>query len=165
MFHNILVSVDGSPDAERALSEAIDLAKVSNARLTILTSIVRPPSWAYSGINAGAAQQVAGELEVEAKDVLRRAEASVPQEIPVTTILTPDPIRQALTKRVDEACHDLVVMGSRGRGALASTVLGSVSHHMLHHSPVPVLIVHAERKRKRQEERRVEDEPAAAAAA
>jgi nucleotide-binding universal stress UspA family protein len=144
MFHNILVSFDGSPDAERALREAIDLAGVSNARLTILTATEHPPSVAFSGTAAAAAQELSGALEREAEDTLRRAEQRVPTEIPVIAILAAEPIRGALMKSIQEGGHDLVVMGSRGRGALASTVLGSVSHHILHHSPVPVLIVHAQ---------------------
>jgi nucleotide-binding universal stress UspA family protein len=143
MFRNILVSVDGSADAERALGEAIDLAQATRARLTILTAIVHPPSLSYSSLTAGAADHLARALENEAKDVLRRAEERVPEDLPVSTVLTGDPIREALLHRVKEGRHDLVVMGSRGRGALASTVLGSVSHHMLHHSPVPVLVVRA----------------------
>jgi nucleotide-binding universal stress UspA family protein len=103
MFHNILVALDGSPDADRALSEA--------------------------------------------DAVLRAAADRVPDDISVTTILTEQPIRSAILRRIDEGHHDLVVMGSRGRGAVKSAVLGSVSHHVLHHSPVPVLIVHADAPR------------------
>jgi nucleotide-binding universal stress UspA family protein len=65
--------------------------------------------------------------------------------VPVTTVLTEEPIRTALIRQIEAGHHDLVVMGSRGRGAVRSALLGSVSHFVLHHSPVPVLIVHAER--------------------
>lgn len=146
MFHNILVSVDGSPDSERALSEAIDLARCENARLTILTAVSRPPSLAYLGISAGAAQELADAFEKEARQTIEQARERVPQEVSVETILTENQIQDALLDRIEKGGHDLLVMGSRGRGAVASTVLGSVSHDMLNHSPVPVLIVHSPRE-------------------
>jgi Universal stress protein family/SnoaL-like domain len=53
----------------------------------------------------------------------------------------------AIASQIKTGHHDLVVMGSRGRGARRSELLGSVSHYVLHHSPAPVLIAHAERER------------------
>ena len=142
MFRNILVSIDGSPDADQALSEAIDIAQAGRARLTLLTAVKACPSWAYSPVSAAAARQLSLELEREAQRVMRDAVARVPDDLPVTKIITHEPIRSALMKEIEAGQHDLVVMGSRGRGAVASSLLGSVSHHALNHSPVPVLIVH-----------------------
>ena len=142
MFRNILVSVDGSPHSDRALGEAIDIARADQSRITILTAIHQPPMWAASAMAAGACAVTAAELEKESVEVMRRAVGRVPSDIPVTTIVSRKPIRTALMSRVAEGDYDLLVMGSRGRGHLRSSLLGSVSHYVLSHSPIPVLIVH-----------------------
>jgi nucleotide-binding universal stress UspA family protein len=145
VFHNILVCVDGSVHAQKALDEAIDLAEAGHGRLTVLTSIPRPPYWATSSATAPAVGPLAGQLRHEAETTLSGAVARVPQSIPVTTVLSDRPIREALMERLKTGQHDLLVVGSRGRGALSASVLGSVSHYALNHIGVPVLIIHADR--------------------
>jgi nucleotide-binding universal stress UspA family protein len=144
MFRNILVCIDGSVHAERALTQAIDLATAERSRLTLLTSIPRPPYWASTPTTAAGLGSLSADLADEAAQTLAAAVDRVPRSIPVTKILTHEPIRDALMDRVRAGQHDLVVMGSRGRGALTASFLGSVSHYALNHSHVPVLIVHAE---------------------
>jgi nucleotide-binding universal stress UspA family protein len=144
MFCNILVCVDGSAHSERALAEAIDLALVERSRLTILTAIPRPPYWACNPVTAAGIEPLANDLAAEATATLKAAVDRVPDSIPVTKILTREPIREALMERIHSGQHDLLVMGSRGRGALTASLLGSVSHYALNHSHIPVLIVHTE---------------------
>lgn len=143
MFRNILVSTDGSAHANRALDEAIDLARSEHARLTVLTAVAPPSSWAYAAPSAAeAVNQLCEQKERDGKEIIADALRRVPDDVSVTTIITHDPVADVILQRVREGHHDLVVMGSRGRGTVRSALLGSVSHHVLHHSPVPVLIVH-----------------------
>jgi nucleotide-binding universal stress UspA family protein len=144
MFRNILVAIDGSPHSDRALVEAIDLATSNSGRLTILAAIPRPPAWASSPTAAAAVQVIAGDLEQETKATLAAAVDSVPESVPVTKILSYEPIRQVLLELTKSGDYDILVMGSRGRGAVTASLLGSVSHYALNHSPIPVLIVHAD---------------------
>jgi nucleotide-binding universal stress UspA family protein len=143
MFHDILVAVDGSPDADEALTQAIDLAESEHTRLTLITGVQKLPSVAYIGLTGAPLAQIDGDARAWAEGVLRGARDRVPNDIPVTTILTEHPIRAALIDQIKRGRHDLIVMGSRGRGAVRATLLGSVSHYVLNHSPIPALIFHA----------------------
>ncbi len=143
MFLHLLVATDGSPESEQALAQAIDLAASERSRLTIFSAVTAPPSAAYFGSGATAAATVARDAEQATATILREAAERVPSEVPVRTLLSREPVRPSLMREIAEGRHDLVVMGSRGRGAVRSVLLGSVSHYILHHSPVPVLIVHA----------------------
>jgi nucleotide-binding universal stress UspA family protein len=144
VFHNILVAVDGSPHADKALADAIDLADCQHAKLTLFTAVVPPPAIAYLGASGEAVTTIFQQAETEADSLLRRARDRVPNHVSVTTVLSTEPVLTSLIQQIDDGRHDLVVMGSRGRGAVRSALLGSVSHHVLHHSPAPVLIVHAD---------------------
>jgi nucleotide-binding universal stress UspA family protein len=147
MFHNILVAIDGSPDADEALKQAVDLAESEHARLTLFSSLVLPPAAAYIGDGGGIAATIAADAHAETEAILRSAVERVPDAVSVSSVLSSAPVRPALIRQIKDGAHDLVVMGSRGRGALRSVLLGSVSHYVLHHSPVPVLIVHSDPER------------------
>src|ERR1700749_784806 len=100
MFRNILVCVDGSAHAERALSEAIDLAAAERSRLTILTAIPRPPYWACNPVTAAGIEPLANDLAEEAKATLKAAGARAPASPPVTKTLPREPTREALMARI-----------------------------------------------------------------
>jgi nucleotide-binding universal stress UspA family protein len=144
MFHNILVPIDGSEHADQALADAIDLADREHARLTLFTAVVQPPAAAFFGASGDAVADLFQQAQGRAEAILRRARDRVPDHLSVTTVLSTDPVEPSLIRQIKTGDHDLVVMGSRGRGAVRSALLGSVSHYVLHHSPVPVLIVHSE---------------------
>jgi nucleotide-binding universal stress UspA family protein len=144
MFQNILVAMDGSADAHLALTQAIDLAESEHALLTIFGAVVMPPTAAYIGGGGAVAAAFARDAETETEKILRAAVERVPDCVSVSTVLSREPVRLALIHQITTGHHDLVVMGSRGRGALRSVLLGSVSHYVLNHSPVPVLIAHAD---------------------
>jgi nucleotide-binding universal stress UspA family protein len=163
VFHNILVAIDGSPDAAQALAHAIDLAQSQHGRLTLITGVAELPPTIYlmAGEETG---RLIESAKAQAQAILCQARDGVPADLPVTTVSTEKPIRGALICQIKDGRHDLVVMGSRGRGAVRATLLGSVSHYVLHHSPVPVLIVHADRS-DRGPDRQLEAPPMAAAGA
>jgi nucleotide-binding universal stress UspA family protein len=138
VFRSIIVAVDGSQAATEALEEAIELARRSGARLTLISVAVplrRRSGWPYF-----VPYPTDNELKREAQEVIERAEALVPDDVPVSTVVPFGPAAKAILERVKRGEHDLVVMGSRGLGLAGALLLGSVSRPVLTHSPVPVLI-------------------------
>jgi nucleotide-binding universal stress UspA family protein len=144
VFRNLLVAVDGSEHAERALAEAVDFAKDTGAALTISTVVPDLSTWALGGPFAAPLDFVAvhKDMVTAYQEMLDAALARVPDELNPQTVLLQGRPAQALLEQVRSGGHDLVVIGSRGRGGVKAMVLGSVSQEVLHGSSVPVLVVH-----------------------
>jgi nucleotide-binding universal stress UspA family protein len=139
-YRNILVAVDGSKESKLALADAIDLALDANAKLTLVHVSNAPPG-VLRTTPAGAL--AAAELSSYHDEVLREAVERVPEQLPITTLLLDGSPAHEIVKAAREYDHDLIVIGSRGRGRATAALLGSVSHEVLHESPVPVLVVHS----------------------
>jgi nucleotide-binding universal stress UspA family protein len=140
-----LLAYDGSPGADRALQVAIDLASGSHGRLTILSAVVQVPYLACTGAAPEAVAELRKSFLVDAERVLCRAVERVPLGIPVTKLVSPQPIEQALARETRKGDYDLVILGSRGRGPIRSALFGSVGRTMLRQSPLPVLVVQSRR--------------------
>jgi nucleotide-binding universal stress UspA family protein len=142
MIRSILVAFDGSKAAEAALEQAIAIAQGEGARLTLIGVATRPPWLAPTYM---AALPTDAELEAEVERRLDEALERVPDDVPVAAVVRSGVPAQAILERVEQGRHDLVVIGSRGRGGVQSLLLGSVSRAVLHRCPVPVLVVHEAR--------------------
>lgn len=84
------------------------------------------------------------ESEREYGDLLEKAVSQVPDDVSVTKRLVHGRPGDVILDQLREGRHDLVVMGSRGRGNVRSLLLGSVSHQVLNAAPAAALIVHAD---------------------
>jgi nucleotide-binding universal stress UspA family protein len=145
VFRNILVAIDASPMAMSALEEAIDVARSEGGRLT-LVGVAAPPRLVFSAGPMYVPYPTQDELLRGVRDVLERAEALVPPEIPVSTVVRAGSPAAEIVKRAREGEHDLVVVGSHRRGLVGSAFLGSVSRKVVARSPVPVLVAGSPRR-------------------
>lgn len=143
MFSKILVGVDGSPFAEKALKYAVDLAKKYNAKLIIIHVVLRR-FYAVAPSEAGvlATTVFVKEMETEGKEIISKAESyvkgeSVENECRLVQGVPADEIvKLGQTEKVD-----LIIMGSRGLTEVRAFLLGSVSDKVSHHAKCPTLIV------------------------
>lgn len=146
MSRSIVCGVDGSPDSQAALTVAAQFADRLGSTL-ILAHVAEPAYVAYAaayplGGTAGPLT-VAEETESKEEDSARllgrvAVAAGLPDAERRTAIGHP---AERLAELADEENAELIVVGSRGRGALKSAFLGSVSYSLVGIARCPVLIV------------------------
>ncbi len=139
-FHRLLVAVDGSPNAELALSAAVNVAKRDNATLTLVSVAPDLSRWP-----AGSAYDpsLQSEADEEARATLAALVERIPAEIGVRTLWRRGPAGHEIVKAAREGDYDAILVGARGVGRVGA-VFGSVSSHVLRHAgDLAVFVAHA----------------------
>ena len=139
MFSNILVAYDGSPTSRSALKQAYELAQAEDANVTVVT--VAPAVAPLAAIAPVSIEGLRAELERWARTTLDEARAAAPAGLTVRAVEREGHVGDEIVAEIESGDYDLVVLGSRGHGRLATEILGSVNNHVHYHSNVPTLTV------------------------
>ena len=139
----ILLPVDGSEPALEAVRHALHLQR-EGLRACFVLVTVQDPTYAYEMMLAPSADVLERVTGVVGARALKSAEAlfEAAGSAYEREIGSGDPA-QTLLEIAQRCGCDAIVMGARGRGALQSVLLGSVSQAVLQRSPLPVTIVKA----------------------
>lgn len=139
MVTNLLVPVDFSEHAERALAYAAELAEKLGATVHLVSAIGSP--------TAEMAVTLTGDMIDSLRADRERALAAIAARYPGTIgrvlVEDGDP-RDAILAASERVHADIIVMGTHGRRGLRRALLGSVAEAVVRYADVPVLTIHAD---------------------
>jgi nucleotide-binding universal stress UspA family protein len=141
---SIVVATDFSLDADAAVAYGLALAKEVGARVCLLHVVDNPLAagvWSAETYSA----EVAGlqiNLVRDAERQLRRGIRALDGPgVKVTGIVRTGAPAATIVEFARERRHDLIVLGSHGRGAVSRALIGSVAEQVARTAPCPVLVV------------------------
>ena len=141
-YREIVVGIDGSRAAVRALRWAVAEAALRGIGVTALHGWSAPDAVLLSGM--ATAEQIDAEqarAEEHADAVLRRTmeEVSVPDGTTMSPLLVAARPAEAILHNTDS--DQLIVVGTRGFGGVRRAIVGSTAHQVMHYAPGPVVVV------------------------
>jgi nucleotide-binding universal stress UspA family protein len=144
MFNRIVVGTDGSETATEAVRTAVELAKISDAKLEIVSAYEPVPQSRLREEGEGISGDVSHAINPreDVQFVLDKA-AGVARQAKVDVVTHPregDPA-DAILDVAEENDADLVLVGNKGMTGARRFLLGSVPNKISHHAPCDVWIV------------------------
>jgi nucleotide-binding universal stress UspA family protein len=144
VFKRIVVGTDGSETATEAVNQALELAKLSGATLSLVSAYQPASGRRVQAEQAGAPADVQYEIgpREDVNLVLDAAAAEVKQQgIEVQTHPVEGDPADAILNVAEETRADLIVVGNKGMTGARRYLLGSVPNNVSHHAPCSVMIV------------------------
>ena len=142
LIRKILVAYDGSPHSKEALNWAIDLSLMSQAQIMAVKVI--------EGNQLFMAAETGGNRFLEALEEMRREDARLMEEaaaigasrgVAVTGEVLQGNVAAEIIAFATRNNIDMIVTGTKGHGALAELLMGSVTRNLISLAHIPVLVV------------------------
>jgi nucleotide-binding universal stress UspA family protein len=139
MFKKVIWATDGSDHADRAMSTAVQVAKNDGAELHVVHIAEKLISGRASGLDAFANEdEIKAKVAEQAKTIASESGLKTSKHVVVGL---GNRVGDRIAEIAQDTGADLIVVGTRGHGALGSLVLGSVTQRLLHVAHCPVLAV------------------------
>lgn len=138
MYNRILVATDGSDNADRATRRALDLARQYGAELHAVYVVEIRTAYDNAIVDPELVRQ---NLREDGENALAAVESRTDSDVSLVTSIREGVPHEELLSYVDEQEIDLVVVGSKGRSAFKTVLLGSTTEALLRADTVPVLVV------------------------
>ncbi|CCO06982.1 universal stress protein [Desulforamulus hydrothermalis] len=144
MYKKILVPLDGSERARKALSHAVELAAKLAAKITLMHVVPSLPPYVNTAVDRlGQAQQaIVEELMKNGQELLDQYISMFSgNNIAVDTFIVMGQPADEILEKARAENYDLIILGSRGLGEIKGYLMGSVSNRVSRHASCPVLII------------------------
>ena len=144
---NVLVATDGSDAAIEAAHRAVELLRPDAhiMLVSVIPDLEDPMDTAGGfegpGITEEEAEEDFEEAAHEGMEALDRTAEAVKRDVEYRLVPVDEEPGHAIVRVAQELAPDLIVIGSGGRSFFKRLFTGSVSDHVVHHAPCPVLVV------------------------
>jgi universal stress protein A len=134
----ILVPIDFSAHAERALDYACELASKVGATVRLVHAVAAPPV----GLQVALSEEILENLVTEHREALEKLVGTRRETVSFgeATVEVGDP-RDTIIRTTEAVKAELIVMGTHGRRGLSRVLMGSVAEDVIRHASCPVLVV------------------------
>jgi len=147
MYARILIAIDGSDLADRALDQGLKLAKALGSEVTVLTvsepaAMIGGAYGAYGGVGFDPMPElIEAQKKLAEAIVAKGVAAGVAQGVAVKTMIVENSFpAEGIIATADSVGAELIVMASHGRRGFGRLLLGSQTSNVLAHTKVPVLV-------------------------
>jgi nucleotide-binding universal stress UspA family protein len=144
MIKKILIPIDGSEQADKALNLTLDLARKYNSEVEILHVVPPIPAYITSTVNPKWLKEYHEEAKKEGRKLLSESikqAQSKAKDLKISSNLSEGRPSNNIVEKAENEDFDLIVMGSRGLGGVKGSLLGSVSNQVVNETKIPILLV------------------------